>query len=231
MKIVNVNAKAISLSKMKIINIAKTLLASVKMSPLSKNSCNLDNCFSGTILSINIAKSFNDLIGVDGVILTKLDSDTRGGAALSVKAVTGKPIKFVGIGEKMDALEPFHPDRMASRILGMGDILTLIEKAESQFSLTNKGDFSLKKRKHNKNIDLKNFNLNDFLKFNFKILKETAFFFFRRSIFCHRITSSPYALYASDRICNISLFPFCPDESSCLLLYYNFSACTLCMPK
>ena len=76
--------------------------------------------------AVNIAKTFNETISIDGVILTKLDGDTRGGAALSVKAITGKPIKFVGLGEKIDSLEPFFPDRMASRILGMGDILTLI---------------------------------------------------------------------------------------------------------
>ncbi len=76
-------------------------------------------------------KSFDETLGIDGVILTKLDGDTRGGAALSVRAVTGKPIKFVGTGEKLDDLEPFYPDRMASRILGMGDVLTLIEKAQS----------------------------------------------------------------------------------------------------
>ena len=81
--------------------------------------------------AVNIAISFERKVGIDGVILTKLDGDARGGAALSIKAVTGKPIKFVGVGEKLDALEPFHPDRMASRILGMGDILTLIEKAEA----------------------------------------------------------------------------------------------------
>lgn len=82
--------------------------------------------------AVNVAKSFDDALGIDSVILTKLDSDTRGGAALSVLAVTGKPIKFVGMGEKLDEFEPFHPQRMASRILGMGDMLTLIEKAESQ---------------------------------------------------------------------------------------------------
>ncbi|MFC7372145.1 signal recognition particle protein [Fictibacillus iocasae] len=80
--------------------------------------------------AVNVAESFNEQLGLTGVILTKLDGDTRGGAALSIKAVTGLPIKFVGLGEKMDALEPFHPDRMASRILGMGDVLTLIEKAQ-----------------------------------------------------------------------------------------------------
>jgi len=80
--------------------------------------------------AVNVAQSFNDLLEISGVVLTKLDGDTRGGAALSVKSITGKPIKFAGMGEKMDALEPFYPDRMASRILGMGDILTLIDKAQ-----------------------------------------------------------------------------------------------------
>ncbi len=83
--------------------------------------------------SVNVAKAFDEALGITGVILTKLDGDTRGGAALSVKAVTGKPIKFCGIGEKLEDLEPFHPDRMASRILGMGDVLTLIEKAQTEF--------------------------------------------------------------------------------------------------
>ena len=83
--------------------------------------------------AVNVAKSFDDALGIDGVILTKLDGDTRGGAALSVRAVTGKPIKFVGMGEKLEDLEPFYPDRMASRILGMGDVLTLIDKAQEQF--------------------------------------------------------------------------------------------------
>ncbi|MEG1782908.1 MAG: signal recognition particle protein, partial [Oscillospiraceae bacterium] len=80
--------------------------------------------------SVNVAKHFNESVGLDGVIITKMDGDTRGGCALSVKAVTGKPIKFVGTGEKLDDLEAFHPDRMANRILGMGDVLTLIEKAQ-----------------------------------------------------------------------------------------------------
>jgi signal recognition particle subunit SRP54 len=83
--------------------------------------------------AVNAAEAFNDALGIDGVLLTKLDGDARGGAALSVKAVTGKPIKFAGTGEKLDQIEPFHPERMASRILGMGDILTLIEKAEQAF--------------------------------------------------------------------------------------------------
>ena len=82
--------------------------------------------------AVNVAEKFNETLGIDGVILTKLDGDTRGGAALSVRAVTGKPIKFAGTGEKLDDLEVFHPDRMASRILGMGDVLTLIEKAQDE---------------------------------------------------------------------------------------------------
>ena len=82
--------------------------------------------------AVNVAKAFNDLLEIDGVILTKLDGDTRGGAALSVRAVTGKPIIYAGVGEKLDDLDEFHPDRMASRILGMGDMLSLIEKAEHE---------------------------------------------------------------------------------------------------
>ena len=85
--------------------------------------------------AVNAASAFNEALGIDGVILTKLDSDTRGGAALSVRAVTGKPIKFAGMGEKLDDFEVFHPERMASRILGMGDVLSLIEKAERQIDL------------------------------------------------------------------------------------------------
>jgi signal recognition particle subunit SRP54 len=83
--------------------------------------------------AVNTAKAFHDRLNYDGVVLTKLDGDTRGGAALSIRAVVTKPIKFVGVGEKLDALEPFHPDRMASRILGMGDMVTLVEKAQQQF--------------------------------------------------------------------------------------------------
>ena len=83
--------------------------------------------------AVNVAESFNNMLEITGVVLTKLDGDTRGGAALSVRYVTGKPIKFVGTGEKLDTIEPFHPDRMASRILGMGDVLSLIEKAEENF--------------------------------------------------------------------------------------------------
>ena len=86
--------------------------------------------------AVNAASMFNDKIGIDGVIVTKLDGDTRGGAALSIRAVTGKPILYVGMGEKLSDLEQFYPDRMASRILGMGDVLTLIEKAEAQFDET-----------------------------------------------------------------------------------------------
>ena len=83
--------------------------------------------------AVNVAEAFNDAVGLDGVILTKTDGDARGGAALSVKEVVGKPILFVGTGEKLEDFEPFHPDRMASRILGMGDVLSLIEKAEAAF--------------------------------------------------------------------------------------------------
>ena len=83
--------------------------------------------------AVNVAEAFNDAVGLDGVILTKIDGDARGGAALSVKEVVGKPILFAGTGEKLDEFEIFHPDRMASRILGMGDVLTLIEKVEATF--------------------------------------------------------------------------------------------------
>ncbi|MCX5799180.1 MAG: signal recognition particle protein [Proteobacteria bacterium] len=83
--------------------------------------------------AVSIASTFNEKLGIDGLILTKFDGDTRGGAAISIKAVTGTPIKFIGIGEKLDALEPFHPERMASRILGMGDVVSLVEKAQEVF--------------------------------------------------------------------------------------------------
>ncbi|HET6872117.1 MAG TPA: signal recognition particle protein [Sporolactobacillaceae bacterium] len=106
--------------------------------------------------AVNVAESFNERIGLTGVILTKLDGDTRGGAALSVKAVTGKPIKFVGMGEKLDALEPFHPDRMASRILGMGDVLSLIEKAQQDVDET-------KAREMQQKMMNASFTLDDFL--------------------------------------------------------------------
>ena len=106
--------------------------------------------------AVNVAKSFNDLLDITGVVLTKMDGDTRGGAALSVKYITGKPIKFVGTGEKLDAIELFHPDRMASRILGMGDILSLIEKAEAAFDEKNAKDLEKKMREQT-------FSLEDFL--------------------------------------------------------------------
>ena len=104
--------------------------------------------------AVNVAKSFDELLDISGVILTKLDGDTRGGAALSVKAVTGKPIKFAGIGEKLDDLEVFHPDRRASRILGMGDVLTLIEDAENKLDQKKAMDMA-KKFQQNK------FDMND----------------------------------------------------------------------
>ena len=85
--------------------------------------------------AVNVAESFDQILGIDGVVLTKLDGDTRGGAALSIRAVTQKPIKFIGMGEKLDDLEPFYPDRMASRILGMGDVLSLIEKAQETMDM------------------------------------------------------------------------------------------------
>lgn len=106
--------------------------------------------------AVNVAKSFNETLGIDGVILTKLDGDTRGGAALSVRAVTGKPIKFVGTGEKLDNLETFHPARMASRILGMGDVLSFIERAE--MSLDEKKAAELEKK-----LAKNKFDLNDLL--------------------------------------------------------------------
>ncbi|MEQ6375299.1 signal recognition particle protein [Bacillaceae bacterium S4-13-56] len=96
--------------------------------------------------AVNVAQSFDDQLNISGVILTKLDGDTRGGAALSIKAVTGKPIKFAGMGEKMDELEPFHPERMASRILGMGDVLSLIEKAQTEIDETKAKEMQEKMR-------------------------------------------------------------------------------------
>lgn len=106
--------------------------------------------------AVNVASTFNDKLGIDGVILTKLDGDTRGGAALSVAAVTKKPIKFIGVGEKLNELEPFYPKRMASRILGMGDMLTLIEKAQESFDLS-------KAEEMEKRIRENQFTLEDFL--------------------------------------------------------------------
>lgn len=107
--------------------------------------------------AVNSAKEFNERLELDGVILTKLDGDARGGAALSVKAVTGKPIKFIGVGEKLDKLEEFHPDRMASRILGMGDVVSLVEKAQEQFNAE-------EAEKLQKKIAKGNFGFDDFLK-------------------------------------------------------------------
>ena len=102
--------------------------------------------------AVNVSEKFNDALGIDGVVLTKLDGDTRGGAALSVKKVTGKPIKFAATGEKMSDLEVFHPDRMAQRILGMGDILSVIEKAEESFDLEQAE--KLEKQLKKKELDL-----------------------------------------------------------------------------
>ena len=98
--------------------------------------------------AVNAAQSFNEWLDIDGVMLTKLDGDARGGAALSVKAVTGKPIKFIGTGEKLDMIEPFHPERMASRILGMGDVLTLIEKAEQALDQKKAAELEQKMRQN-----------------------------------------------------------------------------------
>lgn len=106
--------------------------------------------------AVNVATGFNDALGIDGIILTKLDGDTRGGAALSVKKVTGKPIKFAGVGEKLSELEVFYPDRMASRILGMGDVLSIIEKAEETFDKE-------EAEKLSKQLAKKEFDLNDYL--------------------------------------------------------------------
>ena len=106
--------------------------------------------------AVNVAKTFDEALNITGVIMTKLDGDTRGGATLSIKAVTGKPIKFVGTGEKMEDIEPFHPDRMASRILGMGDVLTLIEKAQTAID-------EEQAMKMAKKIKDASFDLNDFL--------------------------------------------------------------------
>ncbi|MBQ1959266.1 MAG: signal recognition particle protein, partial [Firmicutes bacterium] len=106
--------------------------------------------------AVNAAEGFNDKLGIDGIIMTKMDGDSRGGAALSAKKVTGKPIKFVGMGEKFDALEPFHPDRMASRILGMGDMMSLIEQAEAAYDEEQAAKLEKKFRKNQ-------FTLEDFL--------------------------------------------------------------------
>jgi signal recognition particle subunit SRP54 len=105
---------------------------------------------------VNTAKAFNDLLDYDGVILTKLDGDTRGGAALTIRSVVNKPIKFVGIGEKIDAIDVFYPSRMADRILGMGDIVSLVERAQEQFD-------EEEARKLQKKIAHDEFNFNDFM--------------------------------------------------------------------
>ncbi|MGP1408551.1 signal recognition particle protein [Selenomonas sp.] len=118
--------------------------------------------------AVNVAESFHAGLGLDGVVLTKLDGDARGGAALSVKAVTGCPIKFVGMGEKLEALEPFHPDRMASRILGMGDVLSLIEKAQATFDAE-------EAKKMEKKLRKAEFTLDDFLAQMQKVRKLGSF--------------------------------------------------------
>ena len=106
--------------------------------------------------AVNVASSFNEMLDITGVVMTKLDGDTRGGAALSIRYVTGKPIKFVGTGEKLDMIEPFHPERMASRILGMGDVLSLIEKAEQAYDDKQAAELERKMRTNT-------FDLNDFM--------------------------------------------------------------------
>ena len=106
--------------------------------------------------AVNVAETFNELLDISGVVLTKLDGDTRGGAALSIKHVTGKPIKFIGTGEKLDTIEPFHPERMASRILGMGDVLSLIEKAQEAYDEKKSAELEQKIRQQK-------FTLDDFL--------------------------------------------------------------------
>lgn len=103
--------------------------------------------------AVNVAEKFNEMLDITGVILTKLDGDTRGGAALSVRYVTGKPIKFIGVGEKIDAIEPFYPDRMASRILGMGDVLTLIDKAQAAYDEKQAAELEKKIREQSFTLD------------------------------------------------------------------------------
>ena len=114
--------------------------------------------------AVNVASTFNEQIGIDGVVLTKLDGDTRGGAALSIKAVTGKPILYIGMGEKLSDLEQFYPDRMASRILGMGDVLTLIEKVQADFDEEKAKEMERKLKKSE-------FDFNDYLE-SFKQVKK-----------------------------------------------------------
>ena len=103
--------------------------------------------------AVTAAEAFHGALGIDGIVMTKMDGDTRGGAALSVKSVTGRPIKFVGMGEKLDALEPFHPDRMASRILGMGDVLSLVEKAQENFDKEKAADLEKRLAKNQFTLD------------------------------------------------------------------------------
>jgi signal recognition particle subunit SRP54 len=107
--------------------------------------------------AVNTAKAFNDILNFEGVVLTKLDGDTRGGAALSIKSVVNKPIKFIGTGEKMEAIDVFHPDRMAERILGMGDVVSLVERAQEQYD-------EEEARKIQKKIAKNQFGFDDFLK-------------------------------------------------------------------
>ena len=106
--------------------------------------------------AVNTAKEFNDRLDFDGVVLTKLDGDTRGGAAISIRSVVDKPLKFISSGEKMDALQVFHPERMADRILGMGDVVSLVERAQEQFD-------EAEARKLKKKLVKDQFNFNDFL--------------------------------------------------------------------
>ena len=105
--------------------------------------------------AVNVATTFNEKLDITGVILTKLDGDTRGGAALSIKAICGKPIKYIGVGEKITDIEPFHPDRMASRILGMGDVLTLIEKAQN--AITEEDALKMAKKMKENTFDLEDY--------------------------------------------------------------------------
>ena len=118
--------------------------------------------------AVNVAKTFNEQLDVSGVILSKLDGDTRGGAALSVKQVTGKPIKYASVGEKIGDLEQFHPERMASRILGMGDVLTLIDKAQETIDEKKAAELEAKIRKQE-------FDLEDFLE-QFRQIKKMGSF-------------------------------------------------------
>jgi signal recognition particle subunit SRP54 len=98
--------------------------------------------------AVNVSKAFHDAVGINGVVLTKMDGDARGGAALSIKSVTGQPIKFIGTGEKLEALEPFHPDRIVSRILGMGDVMTLVDKAQDTFEQEQQEELEKKIKKN-----------------------------------------------------------------------------------